>query len=385
MASPTTFLFPFKVALIATGAISIALAVKFSVPLIIGFCLYDVPILWTSFQAWLKPPYLYFIINGIIIIIAATSKFSNQIHHPQVNIPATGQPPVQYITIRAPPPSDVVASVVLTSEAAPAPAPAAVEVGQVYDYVAEEDESEEAKVVELKPVVVNGIKQLGWERVDWEDGDNDDNVANCGAWIVPKADIVPTPEINFEDVTPLEFVSPPVKEKPLVLSSFSHIPKPTITNPPEGGRAVRVVGRRRKQQQQQAEEHDTMENTWKMITEGRRVLPVPVKRQLTKSDTWDGNHGGGVVVNSLDLDLLDLAPPPRQVPKSATFRDRTNYYDSLTAPPPPPAGKIRKEPSLTPEEVNRRAEEFIRKFNEEMRLQRQESLNKYMEMINRGT
>lgn len=102
---------------------------------------------------------------------------------------------------------------------------------------------------------------------------------------------------------------------------------------------------------------ETLENTWKMITEGRHV---PLTRHLKKSDTWE-HH---------------VAPAVDHVPKSETFTERSNYEYS-------PA-RIRKEPSLGQDELNRRVEAFIKKFNEDMRMQRQESLNQYMEMINRG-
>lgn len=113
---------------------------------------------------------------------------------------------------------------------------------------------------------------------------------------------------------------------------------------------------------------ETLESTWKTITEGRHV---PLTRHLKKSDTWE-NHSRE---NSLD-----------QVPKSETFKDRTNY-DGPTMQPTslsPVPGKIKKEPSLSQDELNRRVEAFIKKFNQEMRLQRQESFNQYKEMINRG-
>ncbi|KNA02745.1 hypothetical protein SOVF_215780 [Spinacia oleracea] len=120
--------------------------------------------------------------------------------------------------------------------------------------------------------------------------------------------------------------------------------------------------------------HDTLESTWKAITEGRHI---PLTRHLKKSDTWENQDR--------QIDLLDDSfPLPAVVKKSETFHERTNY---LPPPPPPPASfvtKLKKEPSLGQDELNRRVEAFINKFNDEMRLQRQESMQQFMEMINRA-
>lgn len=117
---------------------------------------------------------------------------------------------------------------------------------------------------------------------------------------------------------------------------------------------------------------ETLESTWKMITEGRHV---PLTRHMKKSDTWDSHTAPA-------MDHITA------VPKSATFKDHSNH-ESPSPPPLPPAAaaavaRIRKEPSPGQDELNRRVEAFIHKFNEDMRMQRQESLNQYMEMIKRG-
>ncbi|KAL3522191.1 hypothetical protein ACH5RR_015025 [Cinchona calisaya] len=367
-----------KIILILIGAISIIFtAIKFSAPSFVAL------------HRWLKPPYLYFILNGIIITIAASSRFN----HRQGSKTAAyrSHEENRLISARTTPPLEVVPAVVLVADqrqpaelymnAVDAP-PAVVEV-----YGAEAD-----NVVELKPVVVNGVQQF-------DEGDDDDDVTG-GDWMIsecnyspPAQRIIASPEIlqpatNFEEAADddvagkywmisesnynpqsqtigppetlqLDFHLPP-KEKPLLSFGFDH-QKPIKTTP-EDERGAKVA-------RPKTETHETFESTWKMITEGRHVPHTQFKR----SDTWK-NHGREVVVNSLDH---QLARQPAL--KSETFKDRTNYHELS-----PIQSKIKKEPSLSQDELNRRVEDFINKVNEDMRLQRQESMKKYLEMINRG-
>lgn len=96
-------------------------------------------------------------------------------------------------------------------------------------------------------------------------------------------------------------------------------------------------------------------------------------KDLTKCDTWE-NRGRPV---GLDRTVKKSESEP--------LRDRTNEMEGAgTATPSPRGGKARKEALLSQDELNRRVEAFIKKFNEEMRLQRQESLNQYRAMISRA-
>lgn len=129
-------------------------------------------------------------------------------------------------------------------------------------------------------------------------------------------------------------------------SKLLHVAAVDWTNECAGGRALRVVAK--------AKRHETLETTWKTITEGRSM---PLSRHMKKCDTWQsrGNFA-----------------------QSQENQSDETFFDVSAA------GRLRKEPSLSQEDLNRRVEAFIRKFNDEMRLQRQQSLEQYMQMINRG-
>lgn len=160
---------------------------------------------------------------------------------------------------------------------------------------------------------------------------------------------------------PVDISSELFSERPPASSRFAHHRRPAKATPAEGGRALRRVAKPKR--------HETLENTWKAITEGRAM---PLKRHLKKSDTWE-NH-------SRQINLLD--PDPSDDPtvkKSETFKDRTNYNPPRVVTPL----RLKKEPSLSQDELNRRVEAFINKFNEEMRLQRQQSIEQFMGKMNR--
>ncbi|XP_044476437.1 uncharacterized protein LOC123203990 [Mangifera indica] len=120
---------------------------------------------------------------------------------------------------------------------------------------------------------------------------------------------------------------------------------------------------------------ETLEDTWRLITEGQGK---PQNRLLKKSGTWDtpsraavnaakeektgGDHGehhpdsdGG---DDIDNSEENVAWAKRELRKSETFSDRAS---------------LRREKSMSQEELNRRADAFIKKFNNDMRLERLES------------
>ncbi|OAY82098.1 hypothetical protein ACMD2_05250 [Ananas comosus] len=276
------------------GAVWTAVMLCFAGPTIVGFAAAAAPRVRAAVVAWLAPPYLYLVVNAIILSIAASSRF------------------------RAAPSG---------SDPDPDPDSAAAEIAVAA--VGEVAEVEEEVVVERE-------REREREKVE-------------------------TREEKEEEM---------VREKPLFSVRLGHQNRKSSKKPASSseaaGKALRVARPRRV---------ETLESTWRTITEGRAV---PLARHLRKSDTWEVRGG-----RSGNVDESPLEPPPMR--KAETFHERGGRGSGDGAGSDGGGGKVRREPSLGQEELNRRVEAFINKFNEDMRLQRQQSLLHYMQMINQGS
>ncbi|XP_042507315.1 uncharacterized protein LOC122083538 [Macadamia integrifolia] len=351
--SSSNWIFPLKVLLISASVCLLGVVFKLSLPVISDFLLSQLPLLWISLRSWFTPPYLYVVINGIIITIAASSRFHHRVEEqPELAVP---------VPVKADIRSDFSVAEVYDAVVLKNP----VNVPQQFDY----DVVAASKIpVDSTLTVYGGLESpvvCGQNEVSVTDfrnpalsssevDEDDAFVISRSSWMPPARELSEIPAYySFET------------EKPPASARFGH--RRNVKSSPEAGRALGVAKSKR---------NDTLESTWKTITDGR---PIPLARHLKKCETWEtvGRHSSNNDSNS--------GPPeasPVKMKKHETFKDRNSNNSSLS--PSPGSGKLRKEPSLSQDELNRRVEAFIKKFNEEMRLQRQESLNQYNEMINRG-
>lgn len=160
-------------------------------------------------------------------------------------------------------------------------------------------------------------------------------------------------------------------ERPLATSRFNaNYKKPASSKSAAEAKSLGVSRSKKKA--------DTLEATWKAITEGRGP---PLTRHLRKSDTWETvHHGDATEAASRDSSSSSSSAVFR---KSDTWSNGRNRTENLSGKPELGAG-LRKDPSLNQDELNKRVEAFIARMNNEMKLQREESLARYMEMVNRG-
>ncbi|XP_055826528.1 uncharacterized protein LOC129894955 [Solanum dulcamara] len=348
--STSNLMLTMKVLLISIGAISSVIAIKSSVPLI----LYEFPTIWIGLISWLKPPYLYVLLNGIIIIIAATSRSNSKEQHSgeqSQSLISAGTPPVpenlvaisrSKISEYAPELIDELPEEVFEVKYASSTFQhfdyqsepliysgtppvhsdlVAISRSKLSEYATEPEVFEEKTEPVIEPPGVVEVKSVV-AVMNEDEGENDE-------FVISNSVFKPLPEVETELIQQL------ATEKPLVSSRFSHR-KPLMRTSPEGVKSLKVARVKRQ---------ETLESTWKKITEGRHV---PLTRHLNKLDIWqhqNQNRGNESPVQNMKKAL---------------------------------------EPSPSQDELNRRVEAFIKKFNEEMRLQREQSLQKYMEMINRG-
>ncbi|XP_054813546.1 uncharacterized protein LOC129314211 [Prosopis cineraria] len=348
MASFSNSVLSLKVALLSTGVLSLAVALKFSVPLVSDFIGADVPNIWSFFLTWLRPPYLYILVNFIIISIAASSKFQNhklddQAHsqdHPVVlpsdPIKMSEEISSEYaiynrqdVDVLEP---EMITGDIRTNYAA-------------YNCVVSDDYGDDSKVRDMTLEVQQGrISNAEKTKMSLRD----EEITNEESFQAP---ISVMTSLQCTDLLALSILSD--EEKSPVSARFGH--RKAAKASPQGGKAVLGVAK-------------------------------PLTRHLKKSDTWDSQlHHNATPLR----DQNGCTPPNSKLTKkSETFSERSRACKEnikSSASPSPGSGKMRKEPFLSQDELNRRVEAFIRKFNQEMRLQRQESLRQYREMINSGS
>ncbi|CDY12894.1 BnaA09g13800D [Brassica napus] len=325
-----------KAVLISTGVASVGLLLKVSVPVAVDFSVSQAPILWSSLLSWLKPPYLYILTNGIIITIVASSKYYRSTsHHDEEDdgIVYGGGGDYKLQT-----------ELIVHDQASPRMLEVKdLDLDRQFDFikdVVETVEDEDGTESELKSVTTMESSDLIGS------GGGEDVMLPTE---ISKGNHMPPRMTESENIPPAE--------KPLVSSRFGH--RKSVKASQEGGRSMLRVTKPKR--------NETLENTWKMITEGKSTTLT--KQLYRRSDTFsrgDSGHSG------------EARPVYK---KSETFRDRTNFYQSQETAA---KGKVRKEPSLSQDELNRRVEAFIKKFNEDMKLQRMESLRQYQEITGRG-
>ncbi|OWM91299.1 cilia- and flagella-associated protein 251 [Punica granatum] len=334
MVSSAAWILSMKALFISIGAASLAVFLKVSMPLVAEFMISQLPLLWRSVLSWLRPPYLYVVINAIIISIAASSKL-----HRSHDTSPDESPPAEN-GVQDDRPQEIIGGAVEPEGFRDLPVKSFPEEDAVSDSETADNNDRDEEEEEEKEEEEEEEEEEGKE-------EEEDFVISRSTWMPAK-----------RSGSPVHEYLPQPSEKPLASSRFVH--RRPAKSSPEGGKALKVTRPKR---------HETLENTWKAITEGR---PMPLTRHRRKSDTWENGH-------HQDSKTQLSSPQQQKMRKSETFRDRTNELEQSPSSP----GTMRRALSPGQDELNRRVEAFIRKFNEEMRLQRQESLNHYKQMISR--
>ncbi|KAI3928448.1 hypothetical protein MKW98_024049 [Papaver atlanticum] len=361
-----------KTLLISVGFLSVAFILNLSLPLVLEFIVNQLPQLWNSMKSWLAPPYLYILINCIILTIAASSRFhherSDKISDDQDMEILTTTSPVNKIQANEPLPDFPISSVDDDKEifVISRNYPVITEPEVLDDFVTEKKNPVVSKL-EMEPEKMYGQLEksnLAEMKSIIDSTFTDGAVNSTSTWTLNRGDSIEMPS-EYSD-------------KPPMSSRFGHRKSTKSNN--EGGKGLRSVANRKR--------NDTLESTWKTITEGRSI---PLARHLKKSDTWETHNTTSSHVSSSSLSSSSAAPLSsdhqlNKMKKSETFtKDGVGGANTTTTTLcRGNSGKLRKEPSPSQDDLNRRVEAFIKKFNEEMRLQRQESLNQYNEMVKQG-
>ncbi|OIW11998.1 hypothetical protein TanjilG_16109 [Lupinus angustifolius] len=293
------------------GVISILVLLKVAIiPYTFHLVLSTIPQLWVSAKSWLSLPFIYIIVNLIIIIIAASSNFH------QKSTPFSDPPKGTYIS------SNI--SEISTS--------------QVEPESHSNEPKEEAKEIEHEEQEKEEVKDFGLP---------------FNKFIIESS--LQKKQINEskEEVEGKDIGQEEQEVKDFGLSYSKFITHSSLLEKHTNDYFL-------------LDSDDSMEATWRAIMEGQGNNMKP---KLKKSDTWGARiTKAEPFTENGDVDD-HVTWAEKELKKSETFNDRVS---------------LRRDKSISQEELNRRAEEFIKKFNNQMKLQRLESHQRFLDMVNHG-
>ncbi|XP_023535113.1 uncharacterized protein LOC111796630 [Cucurbita pepo subsp. pepo] len=321
MTSNSLWILFLKLLLLSSGILSMAEILKFYVPLVVDILVSDVPAVWSSIVLWLRPPYLYLLFNFIIVSILASSKLHQYLVDP---------PPTTMSKLYADSRADftVIRAVDDVLEKSGRDADE--------DFAADVSEDEEKSDAELYSKI--------------SDRENDENGE--------------TDRSRLQKEDSVEKLLQKYDKKPPISSKIRNRKAAKAATTPAGTTSRWSTMNR----------HDTLDDAWNAITEGHSA---PFSRRLDKSNTCESHTTRNEEEEETAIGQNNS--PPKVTKSETSFKNNDKNQELRRSAA---AARVRKMPSVTEEELNRRVEAFIEKFKEEMRLQREESLKKFELMIN---
>ncbi|KAI5064977.1 hypothetical protein GOP47_0019672 [Adiantum capillus-veneris] len=156
----------------------------------------------------------------------------------------------------------------------------------------------------------------------------------------------------------------PTQERPLASTHFSH---KRTTNRIHACKSPLKISR------PSARRGDTLDATWKAICEQKSKHSSPFRHRVANRTRKDDCHTTMVEVTCSKTreSHLNCFSPSKQ-----RHRMTSSSTNGLVR---------RREPSISRDELNARVESFISRFNQQIKIQRQESLLSHKRMVNRDT
>ncbi|BFG33295.1 hypothetical protein CerSpe_195690 [Prunus speciosa] len=369
-----------KLLLLCVGTVSTLVFFKAAIiPYLLNLTVSIVPQLWTSFKScFLSPLYIYIILNFIIITIAASSTFQNQKQRQQHSSSSSSSSSVGFSSFI----SDNAAKTAdnIDSGSNYIYSPDNNNNSSIQSESLSQQQQQQPKIQSHSKDTIQSLSKEDATALLFSPSSHGHSNNEMMSWhdihIVQADDGKQEAAAEDDDDDDQGFDPSPEMLSGDYLSKSVEMPRPEVE-----------VG----------EDINTLDTTWKTIMEGQGKA---IGKHLKKSDTWDTpprltelaltrTKFKGGLDHQLQLDHSNLDGDDdddnddyghgeddavtwarRELKKSDTFSDRVS---------------LRREKSMTQEELNQRAEAFIKKFNNDMRLQRLESdQRRFREIVNGG-